>query len=82
VKGNGATRKEERENGIKKERRYIVIMKQKTVDQCYFFTLIGKGNRTVAVHKSTNFPDPAQPPVVDVFLITGLNELSQLTSME
>lgn len=48
----------------KKERKkFIVIMKQKAVDQCYIFTLIGEGNRTVAVHKSSNFPDPAQSPV-------------------
>jgi len=66
----------------KERKKVIVIMKQKTVDQCYFFSLIGKGNRTVAVHKSSNFPDPAQPPVVDVLLITCLNELSQLISME
>ena len=57
-------------------------MKQKTVDKCYIFTLIGKGNRTVAVHKSSDFPDPAQSPVVDVLLVTDLTELSHLISME
>ena len=38
----------------KEETRYSVIMKQKKnrVDQLYIITFIGKGNRTVAVHKS------------------------------
>jgi hypothetical protein len=57
-------------------------MKQVTLDQFYIFTLISKWNRTVAVHKSSNFPDPAQSSFMDVLLITGLTELSKLISME
>ena len=43
-------------------------MKQKTVDQSYIITFIGKGKRAVAVLKSSNFPDLAQALVVDVLL--------------
>jgi len=91
VKGNGTTRKQERENGRniegyierKEARRYSVIMKQKrkTVDQCYFITLVKEIEMWQCINQS-NFPDPVKSPVAEVWLIVGLTALSQLISME